>query len=99
MLEPLAVAVWAVDLGHVKMGSTAAVLGTGVLGGLTAMLLNRLGCRQVICSDLRANRLELAQTFGATHTIDASRHDTIKEIARITNDRGVDVVFKAMVMA
>jgi len=95
MLEPLAVAVWAVDLGKVKLGQSAAVLGTGVLGSLTAMLLRRLGCCPVICTDLRANRLALAMELGATHVIDAGKQDAAVEIARITGGRGVDVAFEA----
>jgi L-iditol 2-dehydrogenase len=95
MLEPLAVALWAVDLGKVKLGQSAAVLGGGVLGGLTVMLLRRIGCQPIICTDLLANRLELAGQLGATHTIDAARQDAAAEIARITAGRGVDVVFEA----
>jgi L-iditol 2-dehydrogenase len=95
MLEPLAVALWAVDLGKVKLGQSAAVLGTGVLGGLTAMLLRRIGCQPIICTDVLANRLELAGQLGATHTIDAGRQDASARIARITAGRGVDVVFEA----
>ncbi|MDD4890500.1 MAG: alcohol dehydrogenase catalytic domain-containing protein [Phycisphaerae bacterium] len=95
LLEPLAVAVWAVDLAGLKVGQSAAVLGTGVLGGLTLMVLRQVGCNPIICTDLLANRLALAGEFGATHTIDAGKADAAAEIARITGGRGVDVTFEA----
>ena len=94
MLEPLAIALWAVDLGHVRMGASAAILGTGVLGGLVLMLLVRAGCSPIICTDLLANRLGLAKELGATHIIHAGKVDAADKIARLTDGRGMDVVFE-----
>lgn len=95
MLEPLAVAIWAADLGRVKLGQSAAVLGCGVLGGLTLMVLRRLGCHPIIVSERLTNRQALAKELGATHVIDATHAEAAAEIARITGGRGVDVVFEA----
>ncbi len=94
MLEPLAIALWAADLGKVKPGMTAAVLGTGVLGGLMTMVLHQIGCGQIICSDLLANRLKLAKELGADHIIHAGQVDAADKIDRLTAGRGVDVVFE-----
>lgn len=94
MLEPLAIALWATDLGRVKPGQSAAVLGTGVLGGLTLMVLKRLGAGPVICSDLLANRLKLAKELGADNIIHAGQVDAADKISRLTHGRGVDVVFE-----
>ncbi|MCG3180208.1 MAG: Sorbitol dehydrogenase [Phycisphaerae bacterium] len=94
MLEPLAIALWATDLGRVRAGSSAAVLGTGVLGGLTLMLLAHMGCRPIVCSDLLADRVALARELGATVAVDATREDAVEAVNRVTGGRGVDAVFE-----
>ena len=95
MLEPLAIALWGVDLGHVKLGQSAAVLGCGVLGGLTLMLLARMGCRPLIATDKLDYRLDLVRELGATHVINAGKANVGDEVASITGRRGCDLVFEA----
>ncbi|MEO8772055.1 MAG: zinc-binding dehydrogenase, partial [Ferruginibacter sp.] len=48
--------------------------------------------------DLDENRLALAKTFGATHTINTSKEDAVKRIMEETKD-GVDVAIEAVGMA
>jgi L-iditol 2-dehydrogenase len=94
LLEPLAIALWATDLSKVRPGQSAAVLGTGVLGGLTLMLLAHIGCDPIVCSDLLANRLALAGELGATIVVDAGRDDAVEAVRQATAGRGVDIVFE-----
>jgi aryl-alcohol dehydrogenase len=42
------------------------------------------GCEPIIAVDIRANRLELAKSLGATHTIDNTRDDAVTKIRQIT---------------
>jgi aryl-alcohol dehydrogenase len=42
------------------------------------------GCDPIIAVDIRANRLELARSLGATHAIDNARHDAVAKIRAIT---------------
>jgi NADPH:quinone reductase-like Zn-dependent oxidoreductase len=45
MLEPLGVALWALDLGHVPFGGSVAVVGGGPIGLLLIQLLRAAGVR------------------------------------------------------
>jgi L-iditol 2-dehydrogenase len=93
MIEPLAVAVHTVELANVKPGDTAAVLGLGPVGLLTAQVA-RLAGMDVICgTDLLDYRVEAGRKYGVKEPFNASRNDTVKEIMRITGGRGVDVAF------
>jgi L-iditol 2-dehydrogenase len=94
LLEPLAIALWAVDLAKVRQGQSAAVLGTGVLGSLTLMLLKHLGCDPIVCTDLLPYRIGLAKELGATHIMHAGLVDVVRKTLDATDGRGVDVAFE-----
>jgi S-(hydroxymethyl)glutathione dehydrogenase/alcohol dehydrogenase len=52
-------------------------------------------CAKVIAIDVAADKLSLARSFGATHTIDASICDPIGEIHSLTDGLGVDYAVEA----
>ena len=82
LLEPLGVAVHAVDLGHVRPGTSAAVLGCGPLGLLLVRLLLAVGAAPVVAATTAAApcRGRRGGPGGRPRTRPRSR-------------RGVDVVF------
>jgi S-(hydroxymethyl)glutathione dehydrogenase/alcohol dehydrogenase len=49
----------------------------------------------VIVIDVSADKLVLASSFGATHTIDASTSDPVNEIRALTGGLGVDYAVEA----
>ena len=61
-----------------------AVFGTGSVGLAGLMAAKLAGCDPIIAVDIRANRLELARSLGATHTIDNGREDAVTKIRKIT---------------
>ena len=65
MLEPLGVAVHSVDLGHVHLGATVAVVGCGPIGLLLIQLARRAGATRVYAVDQLAHRQAAAAGFGA----------------------------------
>jgi L-iditol 2-dehydrogenase len=65
LLEPLGVAAHAVDLGHVRLGGSAAVLGCGPIGLMIVQLLLAAGASRVIAADPLPHRAEAAAGFGA----------------------------------
>jgi L-iditol 2-dehydrogenase len=69
MVEPLAVAVHAVDLAQVKPGATALVMGAGMIGLLTMQALRVAGCSAVYIADIDDSRLELAKELGSAAAI------------------------------
>lgn len=76
-------------------GSTVAVFGLGGIGISALMALGLFDCSTVIAVDIEDAKLELARECGATHTINSSRTEVAREIARLTHDRGVDYSIEA----
>jgi L-iditol 2-dehydrogenase len=70
MLEPLGVALHALDLGHVGLGAAVTVAGCGPIGLLLIQALRAAGARSVTAFDPLAHRRAAALRFGATTALD-----------------------------
>ncbi|RLA92687.1 MAG: hypothetical protein DRG25_05905, partial [Deltaproteobacteria bacterium] len=78
---------------RVEAGDSVAVFGCGSLG-LSAISAARLaGATTIIAIDILENKLNYAREFGATHTINASKVDPVKEIINLTGS-GVKYAFE-----
>lgn len=65
-------------------GSSIAVFGLGTVGLSAVMAAKIAGCKSIIGVDILRERLKIASSFGATHTIDAGACDPAVEIQAIT---------------
>jgi L-iditol 2-dehydrogenase len=65
LLEPLGVALHALDLGHLRLGQSAAVIGCGPIGLMLIQLLLAGGAGRVVAADPLPHRLRAAARFGA----------------------------------
>ena len=79
----------------VRPGDSVAIMGIGGVGLSAVRMAAILEANPIIVVDLNDEKLEFAKEFGATHTINASRTDPVKEIVEIT-DGGVDFAFDAI---
>ncbi len=95
MLEPLGVALHAVDLAKIQIGMTVGVFGCGPIGLLIIQLARLAGARQIIATDPLLNRVEAARKIGADHAFLVQSATNLPELFDITNGRGVDVSFDA----
>jgi L-iditol 2-dehydrogenase len=95
MLEPLGVALHAVDLGHLPSGMRVGVFGCGPIGLLIVQLARLSGAVQIIATDPLPHRLEAAGAYGATHLVRAERGAEAPEVWETAGRRGVDVAFEA----
>lgn len=68
LLEPLGVALHALDLGHARPGAAAGVYGCGPLGLLLVQLLRIAGADPIVATDPLPHRVEAAARLGATVT-------------------------------
>lgn len=73
-------------------GSSVAVSGTGAVGLAAIMAARVAGATAIVAIDIHDSRLELAKQLGATHTINARSADTVKELLRITREKGVNYI-------
>jgi S-(hydroxymethyl)glutathione dehydrogenase/alcohol dehydrogenase len=79
----------------VEPGSTVAVIGCGGIG-LSAVQGARIaGANKVIAVDMVPAKLELAQTMGATHVVNASEGDPVEQVKELTGG-GVHNSFEAV---
>jgi L-iditol 2-dehydrogenase len=95
MLEPLGVAIHTVDLAHLKVGQSVAVLGGGPIGLLTAAMAKASGAAPVFMTEPIASRREFAKRYAADATFDPDSEDVVARIMEATGGRGVDVAFEA----
>ena len=85
----------ALNTARVEPGTTVAVFGAGGVG-LSAIQGARIaGARMIICVDTVEGKFAKAKELGATHTVDASKDDPVKQIRAMTNG-GVDYSFEAI---
>ncbi|MGD8625603.1 MAG: NAD(P)-dependent alcohol dehydrogenase [Anaerolineae bacterium] len=95
LLEPLGIAIHTVDLAHLQVGQTVAVLGAGPIGLLVAAVARAAGAGQVFITEPLAYRRRFAQEYAADAAFDPDRDDVVAEILILTGGRGVDVAFEA----
>jgi len=94
LLEPLGVAIHAVDLAKLRVADSVAILGAGPIGLLILQLARLAGASPVFVSDNYAWRLALAERWGAV-PIACDAEDTVERVVRETRGRGVDVAIEA----
>ncbi len=71
-------------------GQTIAVFGLGGIGMSALMATMLYDCSLVIAVDVQEEKLRIAREIGATHTINSSTVDPVKEIFEITKGLNVD---------
>ena len=90
MLEPLGVAIHAVDLAKIGLGASVAVVGAGAIGLLILQLARLVGAGEIHAVEPLPYRRELALGLGAI-----GAHASSAGVLEATGGRGVDVVLEA----
>ena len=96
MVEPVAVALHAVELTPISADDTTVVVGTGMVGLSVVQILKVSGCRKIIAVDPKEKRLELARKLGADLVLNPEKTNVITEIQKFTEGRGADVAFEVV---
>src|SRR5690606_27508589 len=79
----------------VRPGESVVVYGAGGIGLNTLQGAVLCGASTIIAVDTNPAKMDLARTFGATHTLLADDH-TLSAIRDLTGGRGADHVFEAV---
>jgi L-iditol 2-dehydrogenase len=95
LLEPLAVAVHAVELVPPPPGARIAVLGCGGIGLCVMQVARAAGARDILATDIIPERLELARRLGAEVAVRADRDDPVAIALEWSHGEGCDVVYEA----
>lgn len=97
LVEPTAVATYAVSLARVTPADRVLVLGDGPIGLLLTQVARAYGARMVVTVGLSPMKLALARELGADDTIAAgSGKDLVAEGLTKTEGAGFDVVLEAV---
>ncbi|MDM9628772.1 zinc-dependent alcohol dehydrogenase family protein [Rhizobium sp. S152] len=78
--EPLACCLHGVDLAEIRTGSSVAILGGGVIGLLVVQLARLAGATDILLITRSAEKRRLAESLGATATVDPNDGGIIERI-------------------
>ncbi len=95
LVEPVAVALHAVNLSGIKLNDTVVVFGAGMIGLFIIQLLKQAGCK-VIAVDILEEKLSMAIKAGADVTLNSKSDDITGLIRKHSNNRGADAAFEAV---
>jgi L-iditol 2-dehydrogenase len=96
MVEPISIAVHAVNRLPIKLGDTAVVVGAGMIGLLVVQALRLAGCGRVIAVDVEEAKLSLAKQLGAEAGCNPKNCDVAQAVLALTGGRGADVAVEAV---
>jgi len=94
LLEPLGIAIHAIDLAKIQVANSVAILGAGCIGLYLLQLAKRSGADPVFIVDQFDWRLQLAARYGGI-PINFAQTDPVRTVMDATKRRGVDVAIEA----
>ncbi len=96
LVEPLAVAMHAVNLTPFRLMDTVAIVGAGTIGLLTLVAAKSRGAGQVIITDVSPHRLDIARQLGADIAINIAEQDPVAVVQEHTRGLGAAAVIEAV---
>ncbi|MCX7671549.1 MAG: zinc-binding dehydrogenase, partial [Anaerolineae bacterium] len=96
LVEPLSVAMHAVNMSPIRLMDTVVILGAGTIGLLTLLACRLKGAGTVIVSDLSPHRLEMARRLGADAAVNPTQEDLPALVRRYAGEAGAPVVIEAV---
>lgn len=96
LIEPLACAIHGSDQAEIQPGDNVIILGAGPMGLLLMMLALLRGAAKIGVIEPNKSRGEMAIQLGADFTLDSRDGDISKEVLKMFNGRGADVVIEAV---
>ncbi len=92
---------WAVELPDTGPGDTVLILGPGQRGLASVIAARAAGADKIIITGLArdAQKLALAQEFGADHVINIETEDARARVRELTDGHGADVVIEVSAYA
>lgn len=96
MIEAVSIAVHAANRAPVRLGDTAVVVGSGMIGLLVIQAIRLAGCSRVIAVDLDEDRLRLARELGADFTFNPKSADIVESVKSVTGGKGADIAIEVV---
>ena len=96
LIEAVSIAVHAAKITQIVPGSTAVIIGSGMIGLLTVQAFKHFGCARVFAVDLEQSKLDLARSLGADETFLASDSQWLAKLHAATNGHGADIAVEVV---
>ncbi len=100
MLESLSVIIHGYKRSEITSDKTLCIIGSGSIGLLFTALAKLNGVKKIFLIGRKDFKLKIAQEFGASHALNLtnfnSQDDLVKEVCRLNNGYGPDVVIEAV---
>ncbi|CDS09205.1 hypothetical protein LRAMOSA10565 [Lichtheimia ramosa] len=94
LLEPLSVAISAIERVGVSFGRSLLITGCGPIGLMVLAVAKAIGVSPIIVTDVQPSRLAYAEKMGADYTYQVNPHlsdvDIARDIRALVQDGGVD---------
>jgi (R,R)-butanediol dehydrogenase/meso-butanediol dehydrogenase/diacetyl reductase len=94
IVEPLACVFHAVRRANVRPGDSVAIIGAGPIGLLTMQVAKACGAGLVVVVEVMPKRSKIATEMGAHAVFNPNEVDVGREIAKLTENRRVDIAFE-----
>jgi L-iditol 2-dehydrogenase len=96
LIEAVSIAVHAAKITEIRQGSSAAVIGAGMIGVLAVQAFRQYGCEKVFAVDLEQNKLDVARLLGADETFLATDPELMQKLTQSAGGQGIDIVVDAV---
>jgi 2-desacetyl-2-hydroxyethyl bacteriochlorophyllide A dehydrogenase len=96
LCEPLACCIQGIELAEIQRGDSVAIIGGGIIGQFMVQLAKLAGAKVVLLSTRQKFRRDLAESIGATHTLDPSNLNSNEKFSGASGvaPGGFDVVIE-----
>lgn len=94
LVEPLTIAIAAVEAANMGIGDSAAIMGGGGIGLMIAMLALRAGVSKVVVLDIMPEKRELGLKIGVDAVFDPTEPDGFDKAMNFIGKSGYDCVFE-----
>lgn len=96
LIEAVSIAVHAAKISQIQSGSSAVVVGAGMIGLLAIQAFRVFGCKTIFAIDLEEDRLKLAMQLGADQTFLATDKDLLERVRAATGGQGTDIAVEVV---
>jgi L-iditol 2-dehydrogenase len=96
LIEAVSIAVHAAKITAIQPGSSAVVIGAGIIGLLAVQAFRVFGCSAVFAVDLEESKLTMARQMGADATFLATDPELLDKLKAATGGQGPDIAVEVV---
>jgi L-iditol 2-dehydrogenase len=96
LIEAVSIAVHAARITGIQPGSSAVVVGAGMIGLLAIQAFRVFGCTSIFAIDLEQSKLQVARDLGADEAFLATDPDLLARLRAATGGQGPDIAVEVV---